>query len=166
MFPHLSPSLKHGHIYSIILFTSHPNSCLSLRCILFPHWKCVHVCVCACFKAPNETLSEPRPAPLATIMTTLLRTIGCQQNKTVVCSAVTLWVLRQKKPKEKSEIKLWLYSGRGTAEVFSSFLLAVFLQLLHCCMIAMVAMRRTGRPYWSAVPLRQLAGGFKSKEKT
>lgn len=53
MFPHLSPSLKHGHIYSIILFTSHPNSCLSLRCILFPHWKCVHVCVCACFKAPQ-----------------------------------------------------------------------------------------------------------------
>lgn len=124
---------------------------------------CVFVRV---LKPPNETLSESQPAPLATIMTTLLRTIGCQQNKTVVCSAVTLWALRQKKLKEKSEIKLWLYSGRGMAEVFSSFLLAVFLQLLHCCLIAVVAMRRRGRPDWSAVPLRQLAGGFESKEKT
>lgn len=32
--------------------------------------------------------------------------------------------------------------------------------------VAAVAVRRTGRPYWSAVPLRQLAGGFESKEKT
>lgn len=41
---------------------------------------CVFVRV---LKPPNETLSEPQPAPLATIMTTLLRTIGCQQNQTV-----------------------------------------------------------------------------------
>lgn len=115
---------------------------------------------------PNETLYEPQLGPLATIMTTLLRTIGHQQNKTVVCSAVTLWVLRQKKPREKSEIKIWLYSGNGMGEVFSFFLFAILLQLFHCCWSTVVVMWRTGRPYWSAVPLRQLAGEFESNEET
>lgn len=115
---------------------------------------------------PNETLSEPQLGPLATIMTTLLRTIGHQQNKTVVCSAVTLWVLRQKKPREKSEIKIWLYSGNGIGEVFSFFLFAILLQLFHCCWSTVVVMWRTGRPYWSAVLLRQLAGEFESNEET
>lgn len=73
--------------------------------------------VCA-LKAPSETLSEPQPAPLATIMTALSRAIERQQKKIVVCFPITLWALRQKELGEKSEIKIWHFSGRGVGEVF------------------------------------------------
>lgn len=78
---------------------------------------CLHVCVCA-LKAPSETLSEPQPVPLAMIMTTLSRAIERRQKKIVVCFPITLWALRQKKQREKSEIKIWHLSGRGMGEVF------------------------------------------------
>lgn len=108
-----------GALYSrsSAIFSSHTNSCPSFRCILFPHWKCV--CVCELFKGPpNETLSEAQPVPLAAIMTTLSRTIERPQKKIAVCFPVTPWALRQKRRKERSEIKIWHFSGRGTAEVF------------------------------------------------
>lgn len=80
------------------------------------------MCACA-LKAPSETLSEPQPVPLAMIMTTLSRAIEHQQKKIVVCFPITLWALRQKKKKEKSEIKIWHFSVRGTGEVFHFSLL-------------------------------------------
>lgn len=81
------------------------------------------VCVCVCvlvgaLKAPSETLSEPQPVPLAMIMTTLSRAIERQQKKIVVCFLFTSWALRQRKEREKGEIKIWHFSGRGMGEVF------------------------------------------------
>ena len=112
-----------GGVYSRPSCHPHePPKQLSLfRCILFPHWKCVCVCVCVCvcaLKEANETLSEPQPVPLAMIMTTLSRAIERQQNKIVVCFPFTSWALRQKRQREKSEIKIWHFSGRGMGEVF------------------------------------------------
>ncbi len=83
------------------------------------HTDTVCVCVCVCALRPtNETLSEPQPVPLAMIMTTLSRAIERQQKKIAVCFPFTLWALRQKEQREKSEIKIWHFSGRGLDEVF------------------------------------------------
>lgn len=127
------------------------------------------MCVSVLFKGPpNETLSEAQPVPLAVIMTTLSRTIERRQKKIVVCFPVTPWALRQKRRKERSEIKIWHFSGRGTAEVFY-FSSVVFLStplcpLPFCCPSAVGVIQGAGRPSWSAALLGQLVEESDSRE--
>lgn len=105
----------------IAILTRHPNSCPSLLDAFFSHTESVCVCVrggLCVLKAPNETLSEPQPVPLAKIMTTLLRAIERRQKKIAMCFPNTLWALRQKEQNERSEITIWHFSGRAKGEVF------------------------------------------------
>ena len=112
-------TVGHPPFNLLLILTSRPNSCPSLSEAFFSHTESVCVCVYVCtLKAPSETLSEPQPVSLAMIMTTLSRAVEHQQKKIVVCFPITLWALGQKEQREKSEIKIWHFSGRGMGEVF------------------------------------------------
>lgn len=72
----------HPSFNLIAILTRHPNSCPPLLEAFFSHTDsvCVRGGLCE-LKAPNETLSEPQPVPLAEIMTALLRAIERRQKK-------------------------------------------------------------------------------------